>query len=121
MGDEALLKRAVMNLLDNAIKYTHPGGRVGVRTARSGDACRVEVSDTGPGVPAAAREQIFERFYRAAVNGDHGPRPGGAGLGLPIARWVARAHGGDVRLAESDGVGSTFVLEVSTAGRASTP
>lgn len=113
VGDETLLKRAVMNVVDNAIKYTPPGGRVTLTTSRSGDggAAIVDVSDSGPGVQPADRERIFDRFYRAPGNGT-GPKPSGAGLGLAIARWVARAHGGEASLERTSAQGSTFRVTV---------
>ncbi|MEP7346927.1 MAG: ATP-binding protein, partial [Gemmatimonadaceae bacterium] len=118
-GDESLLKRVVMNLVDNAIKYTPAGGQVKVSTKREGEMALVEVADSGPGVAPDDRQRIFERFYRAAWNGDGGgaSKPAGAGLGLAIARWVARAHGGDVVLARSDAHGSTFRVAIPCPSR----
>ncbi len=106
-GDEGLLRRMLSNLVDNALKYTPPGGRVRV-TAQPDDAMvRISVRDTGPGIPAAARERVFERFYRAEeVRASD--EVGGAGLGLPIARWIAEAHGGTLRLQETGPEGTTF-------------
>ena len=96
-GDRAQLARALTNLTDNARRAAGPTGRIRV-SVRNGDGVRVEVSDDGPGVPADRREEIFDRFVR--YGGD------GHGLGLPIARAVARRHGGDLTC-EKD---STFVL-----------
>ena len=107
-GDETLLKRLVMNLLDNAVKYTHQGGRVTVRCSGADGTFSIEVEDTGVGIASAAQEHIFDRFYRAANDGDSAPRGDGAGLGLAIARWVARAHGGDLALVHSSPGGSLF-------------
>lgn len=114
MGDEALLRRAVDNLLVNAVKYSRPGGAVEVSLAScAGDWC-VDVSDNGPGVSPAAQPRLFERFFRAheapevrAVDG--------AGLGLAITRWIARAHHGDALLAISSEAGSTFRLRIPKA------
>ena len=112
-GDAALLRRLVLNLLDNAIKYTRACGRVTVRARQDGSCLRLAVSDTGPGIPAESRSQVFERFYRAPR--DRGERETqGAGLGLAIVRWVARAHGGDARVASSGPEGTT--IEVSLPG-----
>jgi heavy metal sensor kinase len=112
-GDAALLRRLVLNLLDNAIKYTPACGRVTVRARRDASCLWLAVSDTGPGIPAESRSQVFERFYRAPR--DRGKRETqGAGLGLAIVRWVARAHGGDARVASSGPEGTT--IEVSLPG-----
>jgi heavy metal sensor kinase len=112
-GDAALLRRLVLTLLDNAIKYTPACGRVTVRARRDASFLRLAVSDTGPGIPADLRSQVFERFYRAPR--DRGKRETqGAGLGLAIVRWVARAHGGDARVASSGPEGTT--IEVSLPG-----
>ena len=119
-GDEALLRRMLMNLLDNAVKYTPPGGRIRVSARRRGDTYRVAVSDTGPGIPPGDRERIFQRFHRldqARLSGPAGEaRESGAGLGLPIARWIAEAHGGRLLLAESTPAGSTFLAELPMGG-----
>jgi heavy metal sensor kinase len=109
-GDESLLRRLLVNLLDNAIKYTPAGGTVRVRTRREEQDYVVEVTDTGPGVPVEARERLFDRFYRASRARSAGTQVGGAGLGLAISRWIAEAHGGRLELAASGEQGSTFAL-----------
>ena len=111
-GDEALLHRLVLNLLDNAIKFSPAGGAVTVRLDRSGAVYRLEVEDTGPGVPPDLQPRIFDRFVRAdAARGhDDDSLTAGAGLGLAIARWIAEAHGGCLSLARSGPGGSVFVL-----------
>jgi two-component system OmpR family sensor kinase len=106
-GDEALLRRLVLNLLDNAIKHTPACGRVTVRVRRAASRLLLAVEDTGSGIPAGSQSQVFERFYR--VRG--GRESQGAGLGLAIVRWVARAHGGEARVASSGPGGTT--IEVS--------
>ena len=112
-GDEALLGRLVLNLLDNAIKYTPAGGRVTVRVWQDGSRFRLSVSDSGSGVPAGSQARLFDRFYRDAEHrSDSGAS--GAGLGLAIVRWVARAHGGDARLARSGPDGSTFEVDLES-------
>jgi heavy metal sensor kinase len=110
-GDEDLLRQMVMNLVDNAVKFTPAGGVVRLGLARRGDEYLLSVSDTGPGIPAEAREHVFERFYRADKARSRS-EDGGAGLGLAIARWIAQAHGGDLRLADSDSTGATFVVRL---------
>ncbi|HWP02279.1 MAG TPA: HAMP domain-containing sensor histidine kinase, partial [Gemmatimonadaceae bacterium] len=107
MGDEGLLRRLVMNILDNAVKYTTPNGRVSVTlTVRDGHV-HLDVTDTGVGIAPEDQPRIFERFYRGRLRSASGAHEG-AGLGLSIARWVARAHGGDVLLLHSSAQGSTF-------------
>ncbi|HTD69242.1 MAG TPA: ATP-binding protein, partial [Gemmatimonadales bacterium] len=115
-GDADLLRRLVMILLDNAIKYTPPGGEVRLSLDQdgAGERYRINVEDTGPGVPSWAAERIFERFFRVdesrtrAAEGDGGVAS--AGLGLPIARWAAAAHGGTVQLDATGPSGSRFVV-----------
>src|SRR2546423_15157022 len=114
-GDEELIRRMVLNLLDNAIKYTPPGGHVRVELMRDAAEYRISVSDTGAGIPAEAQRHIFERFYRVdKARSRNGETRGsaGAGLGLSIAAWVGELHGGSVRLERSDRSGSTFVVSL---------
>ena len=94
-GDAARLKQVVVNLLDNALKYTPRGGRIWLETSRSGDRALLEVTDTGPGIPEAALPRVFERFFRADGMRSGGAE-GGSGLGLAIVRLIATAHGGAV-------------------------
>jgi len=114
-GDESLLRRVLLNLLDNAIKYTPSGGAVHVRTARVAGGYTVSVSDTGIGVPAEARQRLFDRFYRASRAREAGGTMQGAGLGLAIARWIAEAHAGRLELAATGEGGSTFILTLPAA------
>jgi two-component system, OmpR family, sensor kinase len=112
-GDETLIRRLVMNLVDNAVKFTPAGGRVSVAVTRASDQLRISVSDTGTGIPDSIRDRIFDRFVRGDVaRGRHGASGDGAGLGLAIARWVAEAHGGRVALEASSPAGSTFVASL---------
>jgi two-component system, OmpR family, sensor kinase len=108
-ADESLLRRMILNLLDNAIKYTPEGGTVSVSCERVGSEYALSISDTGIGVPEDLRSRIFERFVRAdkarSRSGDDG---GGAGLGLSISRWIAEAHQGRLELTRSNAQGSTF-------------
>jgi two-component system heavy metal sensor histidine kinase CusS len=87
------LERLVRNLLDNAVRHSPDGGRVSIRIERAPSHVLVAISDAGPGVPADERENIFEPFYQGRDHSDGT----GAGLGLAIARQIARGHGGDVR------------------------
>jgi signal transduction histidine kinase len=112
-GDEDLVQRMIGNLVENAIKYTPEGGTVAVSAAAHDSTYRLEVRDSGPGIPPELRDRLFQRFFRGGGAG----RDSGAGLGLPIARWIAEAHGGKIWI---EG-GSTFVVEmprVSAGGSA---
>ena len=108
-GDEDLVRRLILNIADNAVRYAPSGSVVRVALDRAGGDYAISVSDDGPGIPAEIQPRIFERFYRVDEARTHG-RDGGAGLGLALARWIARAHGGDVTLAASSRAGSTFVI-----------
>jgi two-component system OmpR family sensor kinase len=105
-GDEELVQRMVLNLVDNAVKFTPNGGRVVVSAGREDHTYIVRVADSGPSVSQDDRPHIFERFYRGDPARRSSPH-GGAGLGLPIAQWIAQTHGGDVVL-ETGGAGNTF-------------
>ncbi len=108
-ADESLLRRMILNLLDNAIKYTPEGGRVTVTSHRVGDEYVLSVADTGGGIPADLQPRIFERFFRADKARARAENDGGgAGLGLSISRWIAEAHHGRLELTRSNSVGSTF-------------
>jgi two-component system, OmpR family, sensor kinase len=120
-GDEDLIQRLILNLLDNAIKYSREGGQVDITLTRDVGCHRVIVHDNGPGIPPDIAAHIFERFYRAdssrtreatpaSSTDDDVSRTAGAGLGLAIARWVAEAHGGSLVLAHSSESGSEFVF-----------
>jgi signal transduction histidine kinase len=116
LADRDRLGQVLTNLIVNAITYTPPGGRVAADVAADDTACSVAVADTGVGLAPADLDRVFDRFYR--VEGVDRP-PGGSGVGLGIARAIARAHGGDVTAA-SDGAGhgATFTLRLPReAGR----
>jgi len=108
LGDADLLKQLLLNLVDNAVAYTPPGGRVELSLDVDGAWARLSVRDTGPGIAAADLERIFERFYR--LDEARTRRSGGAGLGLAIARWIAEAHGGLIAVESAVGRGSVFTL-----------
>jgi two-component system OmpR family sensor kinase len=108
-ADEALLRRMILNLLDNAIKYTPRGGRVSLSCERDGSEYALNVTDTGSGIPTELQQRVFERFFRVDKARTRSETDGGgAGLGLSIARWIAEAHSGRLLLARSDSSGSTF-------------
>lgn len=112
-GDAQRLQRAIAHLVDNAIKYTAPGGRVEVRCGQSSGDATVFVADTGLGIPAAARAEVFNRFYRV----DASRSEPGNGLGLSLAQAIARAHGGKISVESEEGRGSTFILRIPAAHR----
>ncbi len=107
LGDPDRLRQLLLNLVHNSLKYTPPGGQVTLELQKSEGWVQIAVTDTGSGISPSDLSHIFERFYRADRSR---ARPGGAGLGLSIAHWIAQAHNGRLE-AESDlGVGSTFRL-----------
>ena len=108
-ADESLLRRMILNLLDNAIKYTPEGGSVSVTCRRAGKEYALSITDTGGGIPADLQPRIFERFFRADKARSRTENDGGgAGLGLSISRWIAEAHHGRLQLTHSNSAGSTF-------------
>jgi len=108
-ADESLLRRMILNLLDNAIKYTPEGGSVSVTCRRAGKEYALSITDTGGGIPADLQPRIFERFFRADKARSRTENDGGgAGLGLSISRWIAEAHHGRLELTRSNSAGSTF-------------
>lgn len=109
-GDQALLRRMILNLLDNAIKYTNEGGRVDIACRATTTGFEIHVADTGPGIPPELHARIFERFFRADPARSRSGREGGAGLGLSIALWIAEAHHGRLELVRSDATGSHFAV-----------
>jgi heavy metal sensor kinase len=116
-GDRSRLKQVVVNLVDNAIKYTPAGGRVGVKVYAANGCGALEVNDTGMGIPPEAAPHIFERFYR--VDKARSRQMGGAGLGLSIVKAIVTAHGGQVRVESVEGRGSRFLVELPIADKTS--
>jgi heavy metal sensor kinase len=107
-GDPGWLQRLMLNLLDNALKFTSPGGRVTLGVSRHGDDARLEVSDTGAGISADAIRHVFEPFFRA--DPARTSTPDGAGLGLSLVKWIVDGHRGRVAVRSSAGEGSTFTV-----------
>jgi two-component system OmpR family sensor kinase len=108
-GDPDRLKQLLLNLVDNALKYTSPGGTVTVSLYRDQAWVRVSVADTGVGIPPDVLPYVFDRFFRAQREGRKG-----VGLGLSIARWIAEAHGGRLSVESEVGQGTTFTLWLPT-------
>lgn len=102
-GDRARLLQALFNLVDNAFKYTPPGGRVAIRVSRENRNLRISVEDTGPGIPPEEIPRIFERFYT-------GKKTRGRGLGLALVRAYVEAHGGEISVESKPGRGSVFYI-----------
>jgi signal transduction histidine kinase len=113
-GDAEALTTALVNLLDNALKYTPGRKRIEVRAYRDGpDRIAFAVGDNGIGMPAREHRRIFRRFYR--IDQRLARSSGGVGLGLSIVQLIARAHGGTVEVKSETGVGSTFTLRLPAA------
>ena len=107
-GDGELIKRMILNLLDNAVKYTPAGGEISLALARENGNAEIVVRDTGMGIPETDQSRVFDRFFR--VDKARARAMGGAGLGLSIAQWIVEAHGGEISLASTPGQGSTFTV-----------
>ena len=107
-ADPQKLRQALDNLVANAVKFTPKGGRVRVKVWRNGEKVTFEISDTGPGIPAAERATVFDRYKQ----GSRGRAAGGAGLGLAIARGIAEAHHGTITVATGDLGGAAFRIEL---------
>jgi signal transduction histidine kinase len=106
--DADRMQQVIHNLLENAIRYTNPGGRIHVRLSSTPSEARIEISDTGIGIPEQHLPFVFERFFRT----DRARRahPGGSGLGLSIVRWIVEAHKGKVEVSSRVGEGTTFTI-----------
>lgn len=114
-GHRRQLESALFNLLDNAVKFSEPGGRVDVLVGIDDQSLSVSVADEGIGIPASERSRIFERFYR--VDRARSRSTGGTGLGLSIVRHVALNHGGDVSVTSREGYGSQFTITLPLDNR----
>lgn len=112
-GDTASLERLFLILLDNAVKYTPPGGRVEVNLGTDDGFAIAEVRDTGIGIPPEDLPHVFDRFYRA--DRARSRESGGTGLGLAIGRWIVEAHGGEVRVQSEPAKGSSFQVRIPLA------
>jgi heavy metal sensor kinase len=112
-GDRARMKQVIVNLLDNAIKYTGDGGAVGLTVNTRDSKAVLEVADNGIGIPADALPRVFERFYR--VDKARSRAQGGAGLGLSIVKSICSAHHGNVEASSTPGCGSVFRVELPLA------
>jgi len=118
-GDAEWLERVVLNLLDNAIKFTQEGGRIEVSMAAEGQDAVLRVSDTGIGIPTEAQPHIFERFYRAEPS--RSKQVEGVGLGLALVKWIVDRHRGRIEVESRAGEGSCFTVRLPLAGTAGRP
>jgi signal transduction histidine kinase len=109
-GDREALRALARNLVDNAVRYSNPGGRVQVRVHSAADRVLLQVTDSGPGIPAADRERVFDRFYRRASAPE-----GGSGLGLAIVRAIAERHGAQLDLGDAPGGGLAVTVSFGKA------
>ncbi|MBQ9264960.1 MAG: hypothetical protein IJ189_12230 [Clostridia bacterium] len=107
-GDEEMIQQLVMILLSNAVKYSDDGGRITLTLESKGDKRIIRVHNTGPAIPAADQERIFDRFYR--VDSSHNRETPGNGLGLAIARTITDAHKGKIAVVSEEGKGTTFTV-----------
>jgi two-component system, OmpR family, phosphate regulon sensor histidine kinase PhoR len=112
LGDRRRIDQVLINLLDNAVKYSRSGGTVTVTTAGEGEMVRISVQDSGIGIPKKDIPRLFERFYR--VDEARSRDKGGTGLGLSIVKHIVQAHGGSVAVDSTEGVGSTFSFTLPT-------
>ena len=113
-GDRARLKQVIVNLLDNAIKYTPTGGAVKLSVTAVGTEAVCDVVDNGIGIPAAAIPHVFDRFFR--VDAARSRDLGGAGIGLSIVKVICAAHDGQVEVESEAGRGSRFRVRLPLAG-----
>jgi signal transduction histidine kinase len=114
VGDRLAIEQAGLILIENAIKYTPPGGTITVRTGVDGDKAKLVVEDTGVGIEPEHIERIGERFYRGSPAKSRAAQ--GVGLGLAIAHRIAAAHHGGLRVSSESGRGTTVTLSLATSG-----
>jgi signal transduction histidine kinase len=112
-GDPARLYQMLLNLLDNAVKYTPHGGAVTLTLHKDGEFAEIRVRDTGIGISREDQKKIFNRFYR--VDKARSRAQGGVGLGLSIVEWTIMAHNGTISVDSDPGVGSTFIVRLPLA------
>ncbi len=112
-ADEDLLSQVWINLIDNSIKYTPPGGRISVQLRRRDDALEIRVADTGLGISAEDQAHIFERFYKADKSRERAK--GGSGLGLAIAQRIVEMHNGRIGVESQVGAGTSFIVTLPAA------
>jgi len=112
VADVSLVRRMLLNLLDNSIKYTANGGTVSITTRAADGSAEISVADNGPGIPSELQPRIFERFFRGDQARSRSNLHSGAGLGLSIAKWIAEAHHGSLQLTRSGPAGTVFTARL---------
>jgi heavy metal sensor kinase len=117
LGDELRLRELLLNIVDNAVKYSHPGGKVEIHLLPEGQTVRIAVIDQGIGIPAEFHKQIFDRFFRTDDARAHTRK--GTGLGLSICAWIVETHHGRIEVQSDAGKGSTFTVILPLAPRQS--
>ncbi len=118
-ADRTILRQALVNLIDNAVKYSPLKGDIRIRVTDGEQHAYVEVRDSGPGIPPEHRDRIFERFYR--IDKARTRAEGGTGLGLSIAQWAVTAHRGSIEVQSSTGEGSIFRIRLPKVVAATGP
>jgi signal transduction histidine kinase len=113
LGDELRLRELLLNLVDNAVKYSKPGGKVEINLLTEGGEARLAIVDQGIGIAPEAQKLIFDRFYRTDEARAHTKK--GTGLGLSICAWIAEAHQGRIEVRSAPGEGSTFTVVLPLA------
>ncbi len=113
-GDELRLRQMFLNVISNGIKYTPENGHMEITLAKDKDFARVDISDSGIGIPAEHLPHIFDRFYR--VDKARNRMDGGTGLGLAIVKWIAEAHGGSIKVTSEVNKGSSFSVRLPIEG-----
>ncbi len=112
VADESLVRRMLLNLLDNSIKYSPNGGTVSVTARATADTAVISLADNGPGISSELQPRIFERFFRGDQARTRSNPQSGAGLGLSIAKWIAEAHHGTLELSHSGPAGTVFTARI---------
>jgi heavy metal sensor kinase len=112
IADESLVRRMLLNLLDNSIKYSPNGGTVSVTARATADSAVISLADNGPGISSELQPRIFERFFRGDQARTRSNPQSGAGLGLSIAKWIAEAHHGTLELSHSGPTGTVFTARI---------
>lgn len=110
LGDELRLRELVLNLVDNAVKYSRAGGKVEISLTRQADRAILAVQDQGIGIDPEDQPHIFDRFYRTEAARAHTKK--GTGLGLSICKWIVEVHQGTIHVQSTPGVGSVFIVNL---------